>query len=450
MRWHMRRLYDARCCSSPFELVSWVHLSLPTDKNLGVLAGRQSGSSEASERLPAPVFSDSPSPVPQGPHSRRISVLEADDVSDDITSPILESSDLRSAVAAAQAREMHEIATGEASVHQTPEEPADVAAEHAAPDATHQASLHQAGSPESASEQATGGTIEHAAAAAAAGRVISVAGEADHSGSSAAGDEATSASNPVNEVPLADLADSDHAEAQPESTCELPPREHQATDVSEDTRDDGVQEAQPASASQPTEEGVSVGTGSAKANESPAPGLTPDSEDNGARLLSIAVPSSSCTSPTPAPAVLAGAARATPGMTVLPVAGAPTEHAEETPSMAAAASPFHTLASPLRPLDGLESPELSAHMSPGTPSQITLQPVAEATVPIVPARSPSMQEAQDGCLSPAVTELEGSSCEGATPASCASAGAVACIALADMTPATGIGTIPSTSSATAA
>ena len=449
MRWHMRRLYDARCCSSPFVLGSWVHLSLPTDKSLGVLAGRQSGSSEAIERLAAPVFSDSPSPVPQGPHSRRVSVLEADDVSDDITSPILESSDLRSAVAAAQARETHEIATGEASVHQTPEEPADVSAEHAAPDATQQASLHQAGSPESV-EQATGGTTEHAAAAAAAGRVISVAGEADHSGSSAAGDEATNASNPVNEMPPADSADSDHAEAQPESARVLPPGKLQATDVSEDTQDDGVQEAQPASSSQPTEEGASEGTGSAEAKEPPAPGLTPDSEDNGAKLLSIAVPSSSCTSPTPAPAVLAGAAGATPGMTVLPLAGAPTEHAEKTPSMAAAASPFHTLASPLRPLDGLESPELSAHMSPGTPSQITLQPVAEATPPIVPARSPSMQEAQDGCLSPAVTELEGSSCEGATPASCAPAGAVACIALADMTPATGNGTIPSTSSATAA
>ena len=424
-----------------------MHPRLTTKQYLGVLAGRQSGSSEASERLPAPVFSDSPSPVPQGPHGRRISVLEADDVSDDITSPILESSDLRSAVAAAQARETHEVATGEASVHQTPEQPADVAAEHAAPDATQQASLHQAGSPESASEQATECTAEHAAVAAAAGRAISVAGWADLSGSSAAVDDATIASNAVNEMAPADSADSDQAEAQPESAGDLLSGKLQATDVSEDTQADGMQEAQPANASQPAE-GVSVGTGSAEAKKPPAPGLAPESEDNGARLLSIAVPSSSCTPPSPAPAVLAEAARATPGMTVVPSAGAPTEHAEKTPSMAE--SPFHTLASPLRTLDGLESPELSAHMSPGTPSQITLQPMAEATVPIVPARSPSMQEAQDGCLRPAVAELEGSFCECATPASCATAGAAACIALADITPATGNSTTPSTSGATAA
>ena len=242
-----------------------MHPHLTTKQYLGVLAGRQSGSSEVSERLPAPVFSDSPSPVPRGPHGRRISVLEADDISDDITSPILESSDLRSAVAAAQARETHEIATGEASVHQTPEQPADVAAKHAAPDVTQQASIHQAGSPKSGSKQATECTAEHAAAAAAAGRVTSVAGGADHSGSSAAGDEAATASNPVNEMPPADSAGSDRAEAQPESAGELAPGKLLATDVSEDTQADGVQEAQPAKASQPIEEGASVGTGSAEA-----------------------------------------------------------------------------------------------------------------------------------------------------------------------------------------
>lgn len=71
----------------------------------------------------------------------------------------------------------------------------------------------------------------------------------------------------------------------------------------------------------------------------------------------------------------------------------------------AAASPFHSLASPNRFLEGSQSPELQASMSPGTPAGISLQPAegpsADSTA--VAVDSPSMQEASDSCLSPATT-----------------------------------------------
>ena len=85
----------------------------------------------------------------------------------------------------------------------------------------------------------------------------------------------------------------------------------------------------------------------------------------------------------------------------------------------AAASPFHSLASPNRFLEGSQSPELQASMSPGTPAGITLQPIEGPSLPCTASSvdSPSMREASDSCLSPAVTEPE----EAFTPASHAEA-----------------------------
>ena len=92
---------------------------------------------------------------------------------------------------------------------------------------------------------------------------------------------------------------------------------------------------------------------------------------------------------------------------------APAQHSGATPL------PFHSLASPNRLLEGLQSPELQASMSPASPAGIALQPTAGPSPPGRPVAvdGPSMQKVSDGCLSPAATEPE----DGLTPASQAEA-----------------------------
>ena len=87
----------------------------------------------------------------------------------------------------------------------------------------------------------------------------------------------------------------------------------------------------------------------------------------------------------------------------------PAQHA------GAAASLFHSLASPNRFLEGSQSPELHARMSPGTPAAVTLQPAEVLSLGsrAASAESAALQKASDSCLSPAATEPE----EALTPAS---------------------------------
>ena len=298
-------------------------------------ADETADSPEETEHLPALTFSSSPSPVPQDhPHSRLGTMLEAGDVSNAITSPILGSAELRTAVAAAQARaaadlnavtflEQHADGGNELSWSpDTPAEPAEVAP------ADRQSKTEQEGG------SALGVELSHSDSH----TLVQVC--EDSSGGSLEGGEQPC----VSQAPAVEACPS----------------------VAEEAGDTAQgQDAGP-------EEAESADNHSAALRERPS-------------ALCIEVEGSSD------PAWLKPAS---------------TGHA------GTAASPFHSLASPNRFLEGSQSPELQASMSPGTPAEVTLQP-ANGPSTAVAVDSPSMQEALDSCLSPATTEPD----EASMPAS---------------------------------
>ncbi len=322
----------------------------PPFENLFAHAGKTADSIEDGEHLPAPVFSSSPSPVAQGPHGRWGTMLGAGDVSEAVVSPILGSTELRTAVAAAQARvaadadadvSQEQHAEGHSELSQPPDTPAQPIAP------AQQASLVPA------DEQSRGVQDKDAAPgqdpSGSEGNSSSVViqdGMESSGGSLAAGEQPHTSQAPAEELtPLG--ADS-------------------AAAVAAQGHDAG------------SEEPESAGSHSAALQGRPS-ALSIDANDSSSHALPE----------------FASAASA--------------QHA------GAAASPFHSLASPNRFLEGSQSPELQARMSPGTPAAITLQPAAGPSLDIraMSADGASVQEASDSCLSPAATEPE----EALTPAS---------------------------------
>lgn len=346
--------------------MSFLCLLLP-DGLLQLLAGGFSSPLEGTERLLAPVFCDSPSPVPHGHFGWRTSMPEANDVSDDITSPIVGSSDLRSAVAAAQAK----VAAKEPGAAQALEQQVE------SQDVKHNEPSHLAAELEetspAADSQDEGDMIQVAPADA----------EQAVPDASSAGDKASpnveQQADPASAAMASAMGSADPADAH--ASTEQPAC--QSADSS------GLQDSSQAS-----------GEHDEQAMDGDSESLVPIP-----KALSIEVDSSQISYATIASSD--GSATQQPAQDAAPKPAA------------AAASPFHALASPTRPLEGLQSPELLASTSPGTPAQITLQPEETSTIQaaIHPVRSPSMQEEAEGsCLSPAVTGLEEGS-EGLTPAS---------------------------------
>jgi len=316
-----------------------------------------------------------------------MSMLEADDISDDITSPILGSSELRNAVAAAQARvtvenfpdleQNAEIADSE------PDQIAVASAEHtvSAPE-TDKQNNEAAVKDENKTEDIPVGTQD--ALTNRQGPTDGSKQEAEDSAAVMGPSDVEGDALPAEMwVSMDSAVSSPGADEQPSSSQALveeasqPDRSPEKSDTPEGTADATVH-------------GSKLLVQEPQASESESVDLqhAPDA-------LSTEVHSSSTT-----PA-LSGSST-----------GTLARHASHAK---AAASPFHTLASPIRPLEGFHSPELLASMSPGTPAQITLQPEEAAALASSarPVRSPSMQVGPESWLSPAATELE----EGCTPAS---------------------------------
>ena len=330
-------------------------------------AGGHLSSLECAEHLPAPAFTESPSPVPQGPHGRWGAMPEADDVAGDITSPILQSSDLRSAVAAAQRRMQAEAAAVEAPQRQAettdgrPRGLSGTAAEHAPP------------------PQPACGGIEKEESDAATGTVLHCSHEQQPSvADSVAGDEGESAMlEQVSEGggrETGQRPESSHAAG---SSASQPPLEQAAQHISQ--ADSADSRGALAAAEKTAEQRNSA-----------------ESASMPSAALSVQVDRSSEAAITPAAGV--------PGQ----------QPAQDASANALArASSFHTLASPLRPLEGLQSPELLASMSPGTPADITLQQRVSPGAP-PSARALGSPCGQEGLQSP---ELLPSMSPG-TPAEC--------------------------------
>ena len=317
-------------------------------------AGGHLSSLECTEHLLAPACTESPSPVPQGPHGRRGAMPEADDVAGDVTSPILRSSDLRSAVAAAQAWMQAETATAEAPQQQAetadgrPKGLSETAAEHAPP-----------------LQPACGGIAEGESEV-ATGSVLQCSHEQQPSvADSVAGDEGQSASlEQVSEC------------AGDESGLTLPEDSHAAGSLASQAFFGQAAEQVP-----PADSASSTGA-QASAEKDPQQNAPAESAPMQYPGLSVQVDSSS-------------------EAAITSTAGVPgQEPAQDAAALAlASTSSFHTLASPLRPLEGLQSPDLLACMSPGTPADITLQ---QTTTPSVApsARALDSPSGQEGLQSP--------------------------------------------------
>lgn len=317
-------------------------------------AGGHISSLECTEHLLAPACTESPSPVPQGPHGRRGAMPEADDVAGDVTSPILRSSDLCSAVAAAQARMQSETIMVQAPQQHVetadghPKGLSETAAEHAAPPQP-----ACGGIAEAESEAATG-TVPQCSHEQQPSVADSVAGgqgesasleQASEGGGHESGlelpEDPLAAGSSVSQAPLEQAA---------EHICQ--------TDSADST---GLQAA---------------------AEKGPRQKPPAESASTPSAALSIQIDSSSETAITPSAIV--------PGQ----------QPAQDAAADAfASASSFHTLASPLRPLEGLQSPELLASISPGTPADITLQQI-ETHGPPPSARAVGSPSGQEGLQSP--------------------------------------------------
>ena len=347
-------------------------------------------SPEGAEQLPAPVFSDSPSPIPQGPYGRRMCMLEADDSSDDITSPILGSSELRNAVAAAKAR---------VAVENFPDLEQNAEIADSEPDQTPVASAERTVSAPETDKQNNEAAVKDESKTEdipveTQDALTNRQGPRDGSKQEAEDSAAVMGPSDVEGDALpAEMWDSmDLAVSSPEADDQ--PSSSQAL-VEEASQQDRPPEGSD------TQQGTADATvhGSESLVKEPQ---ASDSESidlqHAPNPLSTEIHSSSTT-----PA-LSGAST-----------GTIMQHASDAHHAKAAASPFHTLASPIRPLEGFHSPELLASMSPGTPAQITLQPEEAATLASLAraVRSPSKQVGPESWLSPAATELE----EGCTPVS---------------------------------
>ena len=318
-------------------------------------AGGHPSSLECTEHLLAPAFTESPSPVPQGPHGRRGAMLEADDVAGDITSPILRSSDLRSAVAAAQARMQAETATAEAPQQQAetadgrPKGLSETAAEHAPPP-----------------QPACGGIAEDDESEKATGTVIQCSHEQQPSvADSEAGDEAESAS-------LEQMSEGGGHESEPK----LPVDPHAAgSSVSQDPMEQAAEQV-------PWADSASSPGAQASAEKCAEQNPPAESASLSSAALGVQVDSSS-------------------EVMITPSAGVPRQQPAQSAAadVLASAASFHTLASPRRPLEGLQSPELLASMSPGTPADITLQQTeTPGASPL--ARALGSPSGQEGLQSP--------------------------------------------------
>ena len=317
-------------------------------------AGGRLSSLECTEHLLAPACTESPSPVPQGPHGWRGAMLEADDVAGDVTSPILQSSDLRSAVAAAQARMQAETATVGAPQQQAeiadgcPDELSETAAEHAPPP-----------------QPACGGIAENESEA-ATGTVPQCSNEQRPSvADSEAGDECKSAS-------LEQVSEGGTRE----SKLRLPTLSHAAGSPASQALLEQAAEQVPHA-------DLADSTGLQASAEKGAEQNTPaEFASTQYSALSVQVDSGS-------------------EAMITPPADVPGQQAAQDTSAdaSASASSFHTLASPLRPLEGLQSPELLACMSPGTPADITLQQTTNPSA-APSARALDSPSGQEGLQSP--------------------------------------------------
>ena len=318
-------------------------------------AGSHLSSLECTEHLLAPAVTESPSPVPQGPHGRRGAMLEADDVAGDVTSPILRSSDLRSAVAAAQARMQSETTMVQAPQQEaetTDGRPAglsETAAEHAQPP-----QLACGGIAEGESDAATGTVPQCSHEQQPSVADSHVAGDVGDSASLQEVSEGPGHESGL-ELPEGPLAAG--------SSVSQAPLEQAAEHISQ------------------TDSADSTGL-QAAAEKGPGQNTPAESASTQYSALSVQVDSSSVATTTPTADV--------PGL----------QPAQDAPADAlASASSFHTLASPLRPLEGLQSPELLASMSPGTPADITLQQI-ETHSPLPSARAVGSPSGQGALQSP--------------------------------------------------
>lgn len=327
-----------------------LYVLLPVREGVSADADNTAENMDDAEHLPAPIFSSSPSPVAQGPHSRWGAIPEADHVSEAIVSPILGSTELRTAVAAAQARATADLDADESQEKQA-EEQSDLSQPPVTP-----------AQPNTSAQQA----------------------------SSTPADKQSSAAQAV---------DTPHGLESSDSKGDASATVTQ--DCIESSGGSLSAEEEPHISQEPAEESTPLGA--ADATEVAAQGQDTGSEESGSVYVHSA-----------ALQVRLSALSIEVDVSSMP---AQPESASTAPAQHAggAASPYHSLASPNRFLEGLESPELHASMSPGTPAEITLQPAAGPSPGsrAASADSASVQVASDSCLSPAATEPE----EALTPAS---------------------------------